>query len=264
VSRPRGSFGGVGRWHANFGDEHLGLVLVGDPLGRSATGCHGWPPWATLCPKLCPAAAARSKPCTTRPFGAGGIACVDDCQGWGRGFESRRPLSISTINAIKAGCFVIAALQQRPNLGVADVARNTGERPPGGRGHRADQQRARDPTQEQEPQQRPHAGRGGRRRTRRRVERTPASQMPTLPTRSAKRRSRPCVPPDRGTVGLPPDSYVCSPRRDCAWRPDSSPSAPAARQTGPVPPCSPRPGRRRGRAGSPSNGTSARAVRQPA
>jgi hypothetical protein len=92
VSRPRGSFGGVGRWHANFGDEHLGLVLVGDPLGRSATGCHGWPPWATLCPKLCPAAAARSKPCTTRPFGAGGIACVDDCQGWGRGFESRRPL----------------------------------------------------------------------------------------------------------------------------------------------------------------------------
>jgi len=60
---------------------------------RSATGCDGWPPWATLCPKPVPGSERTlATPSTTRPNAPAGTLPRFHCQGEGRGFESRRPL----------------------------------------------------------------------------------------------------------------------------------------------------------------------------
>src|ERR671918_14961 len=79
-------------WASGFLRYRLGMT--GDHLvGRSGTGCYGWPPSATVCPKPVPGSESTlATPSTTRPNAPGGTLPRFHCQGEGRGFESRRPL----------------------------------------------------------------------------------------------------------------------------------------------------------------------------
>jgi hypothetical protein len=91
-------------WASGFLRYRLGMT-ADHLVVRSGTGCNGWPPWATLCPKFVPGSGSTlHTPHPTRPNAHGNTLQPFHCQGEGRGFESRRPLQSSWSAALSGGC----------------------------------------------------------------------------------------------------------------------------------------------------------------